>query len=99
VQSQRGLGDQVTLLQSPGDLTILAVVNAVELIERIRACPLGLAAHGMHLCPLHCLVDNALAMVEQAVGTATLAEVLAEPTRSVPLHQFPNMKPRPRAAR
>jgi len=99
VQSTRGLGGGVTLSKSPDDLTILEVVNAIEPIQRIRTCPLGLAAHGVHLCPLHQRVDNALAMVEEAFASTTLAEVLAEPTKSVPLCPFPNVKPRQRAAR
>ena len=98
VHSQRGLGGGVTLSRSPEELTILQVVNAVEPIERIRTCPLGLAAHGVHLCPLHRRVDNALALVEEAFASTTLAEVLAEPTKSVPLCPFPNVKTRKRAA-
>ena len=88
----------MSLIKTLADLTILEVVNAVEPICRIRVCPLGLAAHGVDLCPLHRRVDNALAMVEEAFGSTTLAEVLAEPTRSVPLCPFPNVKPRKRAA-
>jgi Rrf2 family protein len=99
VQSQRGLGGGVALSQSPKDLTILQVVNAVEPIERIRSCPLGLAAHGVNLCPLHRRLDNALATVEAALAATTLAEVLSEPTKSVPLCPFPNAKPKQRAAR
>jgi len=99
VQSQRGLGGGMTLARSPEELTILAVVNAVEPIERIRTCPLGLAAHGVHLCPLHRRLDNAMASVEEAFAATTLAEVLAEPTTSVPLCPFPNVKPRRKAAK
>lgn len=92
VQSQRGLGGGMTLAKRPEDLTILEVVNAVEPIQRIRTCPLGLAAHGIHLCPLHSRLDAALATVEQAFGASTLAEVLADPSPSVPLCPFPNQK-------
>ena len=92
VHSQRGLGGGMTLVKEPKDLTILEVVNAVEPIERIRTCPLGLAAHGTHLCPLHRRVDNAMAMVEKAFAGTTLAEVLADPSRSVPLCNFPGGK-------
>jgi Rrf2 family protein len=99
VQSQRGLGGGVTLSISPDRLTILQVINAVEPIERIRTCPLGLAAHGVRLCPLHRRLDNALALVEEAFASTTLAEVLAEPSRSVPLCPFPNVKIKHRAAR
>lgn len=89
VHSQRGLGGGMTLAIAPEKLTILQVVNAVEPLQRIRTCPLGLEAHGTHLCPLHKRMDNALAMVEKALGSTTLAEVLAEPSRSVPLCSFP----------
>jgi Rrf2 family protein len=92
VNSQRGLGGGMTLARAPDELTILEVVNAVEPIRRIRSCPLGLAAHGVQLCPLHTRLDNALAMVEEAFGSSTVAEVLAEPTRSKPLCPFPNAK-------
>ena len=89
VHSQRGSGSGMTLTRPPEELTILEVVNAVEPIGRIRTCPLGLTAHGMRLCPLHRRLDNALALVENAFRRTTLAEVLAEPTTSVPLCPFP----------
>jgi len=92
VHSQRGLGGGMTLNKSPEKLTILEVVNAVEPIQRVKSCPLGLAAHGVNLCPLHKRVDNALAMVEEAFSGSTLAELLAEPTQSKPLCPFPNVK-------
>jgi Rrf2 family nitric oxide-sensitive transcriptional repressor len=91
VHSQRGIGGGVGLAKKPEELTILEVVNAVEPIRRITTCPLGLAAHGARLCPLHRRVDDALALVERAFGSTTLAEVLAEPTASVPLCDFPHV--------
>jgi Rrf2 family nitric oxide-sensitive transcriptional repressor len=92
VQSKRGLGGGMVLTKSPSDLTILEVVNAVEPIGRIRECPLGLAAHGVHLCPLHKRLDQALAQVEEAFRQTTLAEILAEPTTSRPLCEFPSSR-------
>ena len=94
VHSQRGLGGGMTLARPAEKITILEVVNAVEPIQRIRACPLGLAAHGVRLCPLHSRLDNALATVEAAFEHTTLAEILAEPTRSVPLCPFPGTRTR-----
>lgn len=70
VVSTRGIGGGMSLVKTPEELTILEVVNAVEPIQRIRTCPLGLAAHGTHLCPLHKRVDNALALMEQAFEKA-----------------------------
>jgi Rrf2 family transcriptional regulator, nitric oxide-sensitive transcriptional repressor len=91
VHSQRGLGGGMALVKAPSDLTILEVVNAVEPIGRIRQCPLGLKSHGLSLCPLHRRLDDALASVEEAFRNTTLAEVLAEPTSSVPLCEFPGI--------
>ncbi len=93
VRSQRGLGGGVVLARAPENLTILEVVQAVDPIRRIRECPLGLAAHGIRLCPLHKRLDNALASVEKAFGETTLAEILAEPSESVPLCDFPVQRP------
>lgn len=81
------------LAKPPAELTILEVVHAVEPIQRIKTCPLGLAAHGVRLCPLHRRVDNALALVEEAFRGTTLAEVIAEPTESIPLCEFPARLP------
>jgi Rrf2 family protein len=86
LQTQRGVGGGVSLTKSPGELTILDVVNAVEPIERYTTCPLKLANHGTNLCPLHRRMDAALASVEAAFRNSTLAEVLADPSStSVPL--------------
>ncbi len=91
VHSQRGTGGGISLAIAPDRLTVLDVVNAVDPIRRIRECPLGLASHGVRLCPLHKRLDNALAMVEEAFGSTTLAEVLAEPSESIPLCEFPSL--------
>jgi Rrf2 family protein len=89
VRSQRGVGGGMTLVKTPKTLTILEVVNCVEPIGRIQTCPLGLEAHGVHLCPLHRRLDDALALVEDAFRKTTVAEVLPEPMTSVPLCSFP----------
>lgn len=89
VHAQRGVGGGMTLARPAHELTVLEVVNAVEPIRRIRVCPLGLAAHGVRLCPLHKRMDQALALVEDAFRQTTLAEIVAEPSASVPLCDFP----------
>ncbi|HVS37170.1 MAG TPA: Rrf2 family transcriptional regulator [Gemmataceae bacterium] len=92
LRSQRGLGGGIALVKEPARLTLLEVVNAVDPIRRIQECPLGLAAHGVRLCPLHKRLDAAFASVEDAFRRTTLAEILAEPTESVPLCDFPAAK-------
>ena len=89
VRSQRGVKGGFLLAQPPEDITILDVVNAVDPIQRITTCPLELKGHGVRLCPLHFRMDRALALVEDAFRKSTLAEVLAEPTQSKPLCDFP----------
>jgi Rrf2 family protein len=89
VRSQRGSGGGMTLVRPPDELTLLEVVDCVEPIVRIRECPLGLAAHGVRLCPLHKRLDDALAMFEDAFRRTTLGEILAEPTESKPLCPIP----------
>src|SRR5262245_40215051 len=94
VKTQRGVGGGVSLAKEPAELTILDVVNAVEpeSVRRITTCPLGLKTHGVRLCPLHKRLDNAVAMVETAFRQTTLAEVLAEPSESVPLCEAPDVQ-------
>jgi Rrf2 family protein len=85
VRSQRGIGGGMALVPTPQELTILDVVNAVDPLQRIPTCPLGLKEHGVRLCALHRRLDNALKSVEDAFRKSTLADVLADPNPSVPL--------------
>jgi Rrf2 family protein len=91
VRTQRGVGGGVSLAREPAELSILDVVKAVEpeSVRRITTCPLGLRTHGIRLCPLHKRLDDAIASVESAFRNSTLAEVLAEPSESVPLCESP----------
>ena len=89
VEAHRGVRGGFSLSRPAKQITVLDAVNAVDPIQRIRVCPLGLKAHGKHLCPLHKKMDAALEQIEQAFGSTTLADVLSEPTKSVPLCAFP----------
>ena len=89
VRSQRGAGGGFSLVKAPEEISILEIVDAVDPVQRIRTCPLGLASHGVRLCPLHKRLDDTMAQVEDAFRQTTLAEILAEPTQSVPLCDFP----------
>jgi Rrf2 family protein len=85
VRSQRGPNGGSVLARPAEDLTIYDVVQAVDPIQRIVSCPLGLQSHGSVLCPVHRRLDDALALVERAFRGATIAGLLAEPSRSKPL--------------
>ena len=91
VRSQRGIGGGVTLAKAPEELTILEVVNAVEPIERITSCPLGLKSHGKQLCPLHRRMDDTLAAVEKTFRSTTLADMLGTGSGSHPLCEVPKV--------
>ncbi len=85
VVSQRGLHGGFTLGADPAGISVLDVINAVDPMERIHKCPLGIESHGKELCPLHRRLDDAMEMVEHAFAETTIAELLAQPTKSPPL--------------
>ena len=77
VRTQRGKGGGVTLARPADQITILDVIEAIDPIDRILSCPLGLAEHES-LCPLHRRLDGAIAGIEQAFRETTLDEIVAE---------------------
>jgi Rrf2 family protein len=93
VHAQRGIGGGMNLARPAGEISILEVVNAVDPLERIETCPLGLASHGTALCPLHKRMDDALAAVEDAFRRTTLQELLENPSSSIPLCDAPAAAP------
>lgn len=90
VQSQRGLGGGFSLTTKADRITILQVINAVDPIERIETCPLGLEDHTSTLCPLHKRLDDAVALIEQAFAKTTISELLQTPADN-PLCFFPQI--------
>ena len=89
VTSQRGIYGGFTLNRDPKVLSVYDVVHAVDPINRITECPLGVEGHGSSLCPLHRGLDNAMAAVEMAFRKMTIYQVLNQPSSSRPLCPFP----------
>jgi Rrf2 family protein len=85
VRSQRGLGGGFRLAGDPKQITVLDVINAVDPLERILTCPLGLKAHGTNLCPLHCGLNDVLLQMEATFAKTKLADLLNSDTPSIPL--------------
>jgi Rrf2 family nitric oxide-sensitive transcriptional repressor len=85
VQAQRGKHGGFTLSRPTNELTILEVVNTVDPVRRITVCPLRLKAHGRQLCPLHRRLDDALALIEEALGETFIADLLGETAGVQPL--------------
>ena len=77
----------------PEELSILAVVNAVDPIRRFAECPLGIASHGRNLCPLHRRLDEAAAQVEKAFQETMVAELITVPRKRESLCRFPASVP------
>ncbi len=75
VGSRRGPGGGYRLNQPIAKLTVLDVVTSVDVIPRIKECPLGITSH-RKLCPLHQLLDNASALVEDSFRKTTIADLL-----------------------
>jgi len=92
IKSQRGLGGGFVLERTPAEITIFEIVEIIDPIPRITYCPLGLQAHGTHLCALHHRMDQAILGVLEAFRSSTLQELLDEPNRSRPLCADPDQK-------
>ena len=84
VRSRSGPGGGYELDCDPSKITILDVVNTVEPIERITACPLGLKSH-TELCPLHEELDRAYATTEAAFRRVSIKKLLDSTSPIVPL--------------
>jgi Rrf2 family protein len=95
LSAQRGSTGGFRLERDPAQLSVLEVVNAIDPLERIHTCPLGLEAHGRRLCPMHRRIDDAMAAIEQGFADSTIADLLAEPSPSRPLCSVPAEGPVP----
>lgn len=73
--AHRGTTGGYVLSRDPESLTVLEVVSAIDPIDRIRACPLGLPDHAVSLCPLHQQIDQSLAAIERDFARTTIAEL------------------------
>ena len=79
IVSQRGLGGGFRLGKPAGEISIYEVIQAVDPLQRIRECPLGLEAHGTNLCPLHRRLDDAMLLIEEQFRSTTIAELVEPP--------------------
>ncbi len=75
VTGSRGVGGGYTLAAPPDQISLLDVVNAVEPIRRITACPLQLADHSGQLCALHRQLDEVISQAQNVLARSTLADL------------------------
>lgn len=83
--SQRGINGGYSLARDPEELTVLEIIGCVDPIQRITRCPLRLQSHTGGLCPLHTMLDDAIAETEKRFGQTTIAELLRRNTGLKPL--------------
>ena len=81
VESRRGPGGGYRLKTAPQQTTVLQVVLAVDTIPRFSECPLGFTEHN-NLCPLHRLLDNVNAKVEETFRAFSIADLIPERKQS-----------------
>lgn len=85
VESCPGRVGGFTLTYPPADISVFDVVNAVDPLQRIRFCPLGIKAHGSKLCPLHRSLDQVAEATERVFRQTTIAQLLSGDDASPPL--------------
>lgn len=83
--SQRGKHGGSILARPPEQISVLDVIQAVDPIQRIETCPLGLKNHGTNLCSLHRRLDDSIAMVEATLRKSTMAELIEQSKDGKPL--------------
>jgi len=85
IRATRGIGGGYLLALPADHVSIYEVISAIEPVQRIKTCPLGLKSHGTNLCPLHHRMDHVLAGAEKAFRETTIAELLNDSNPSTPL--------------
>ncbi|MEO1512292.1 MAG: Rrf2 family transcriptional regulator [Planctomycetota bacterium] len=85
IEGRRGVGGGYRLAREASAISMLAVVNAIDPVQRITECPLGLPNHGPNLCPLHSCVDSAAAQIIETFGSTSLEQLVAAGMGSRPL--------------
>ncbi len=89
LSTQRGSNGGFSLIREAETLSVLEVINAVDPIERIQTCPLGLKSHGTCLCPMHKRIDDAMGVIEATFRDSTVADLLDSSAASVPMSDGP----------
>lgn len=82
--AQRGPNGGFQLSHSPEDVSLLDIVNSLEPVQRITACPLGIACDSGNLCPLHRSVDDAIAAAEKVLADVRLSDLLSRTGQVTP---------------
>ncbi|MBZ0273322.1 Rrf2 family transcriptional regulator [bacterium] len=99
VNSRRGPNGGFTLARPAREINVLSVVNAIDPIERILSCPLGLPTHKARLCRLHQMLDDAIAAIEKTFAEATIEDFMHTTDKAGRRCPFPLVEGPSRATR
>ncbi len=83
--SKRGVSGGFELARKPADISLLDVIDAVEPFKCLDSCPLNLESHKHTFCPVHARLRDAQNSVRETLAASTLAELLSESGRPIPL--------------
>lgn len=78
LSARRGSNGGFLMLSDPTKITPLDVINAIDPIERINTCPLGITIHGDDLCQIHRSIDDAMGAIEESFQQLSIHEVIAK---------------------
>lgn len=76
VRAVRGKNGGCQLSPEGRSATVYAVVQAVDPLCRIHACPCGNPDHREKLCPLHTVMDEAFSKLEESFKSVRLADLV-----------------------
>lgn len=76
--SQRGRNGGFLLSNEAYKMNLLDIIQQVEPLVRIQACPLARKEHNQNLCPLHKRLDQAVAAVENTLREATIESLIEQ---------------------
>lgn len=85
ISSHRGVNGGSALCRRPEEISVLEVVNAIEPLQLIKYCPLGLKEHGVNLCRMHQQLNDASESMEKVLASSSIQDLLSNPTKSIPL--------------
>lgn len=85
ITGRRGVGGGYRLSRPAAEISLLDVVNAIDPVEPIETCPLGLPSHGTNLCALHKCVDKAARQFIESFKGIKLSDLVAESGGTRPL--------------
>ena len=94
LSAMRGSRGGFTLVRNPKDLSLLEVVNAVDPIRRITACPLGVFDHQQELCPLHKHIDQAIQSILESLEKTTVDDITQATGKGGPFCSHSRGKPK-----